>query len=292
MASPGHDGSHVLPDGRAIEYWEGGDPDGSAVVFHPGTPVSRVMGRWAHEAAVDAGVRFVSLSRAGYGGSTTHRTASLLATGRDTAGLAAHLGLDGYAVVGSSGGGPYAVATAVADPSKVRALGVVAGVGPWRELREPSFLPEDRECLALLDAGNLAGAWEIFQGQYEEEFGDDTPEVAVEKISAGETGSVIHDEGYHSLWVENMRVVMANFDGGVMDNLAWGGRWDVDLGDVVAPSLLWFGEHDDNCPPAYGRWYADRIPGSQLVNDPTGGHVDIIDGHWPEVLAGLLRIQR
>jgi pimeloyl-ACP methyl ester carboxylesterase len=171
VATPGHDGNCALPDGRIIEYWEGGDADGSAVIFHPGTPVSRVMGRWANDAAVGSGVRLVAVSRPGYGGSTTHRTASLLATGKDTAALAAHLGFDRYAVVGSSGGAPYAVATAVVDPSKVRALGVVGGMGPWRLLEPATYLPEEREVLALLDAGDLTIAWEGFRGQYEEEFG-------------------------------------------------------------------------------------------------------------------------
>ena len=289
----GHDGSHALSDGRVIEYWEGGDADGDPVIFHPGTPVSRVMGRWAHDDAIAAGVRLVSMSRPGYGGSTALRTSSLMTVGRDTAALATHLGFDTYAAVGSSGGGPFAVATAVADPSRVRVLGVVGGVGPWRLLQPSSFLPEDRECLALLDAGDLAGAWEIFRGQYEEEFGSlSSVDDAVELIMAGEASSLIHDEGYRVLWADNMRVVLANFDGGVMDNLAWGGNWDVDLGDVVAPSLLWFGEEDDHCPPSYGRWYAERIEGSELIVNPSGGHFDIIDAHWPDVLAGLLRIWR
>ena len=54
--------------------------------------------------------------------------------------------------------------------------------------------------------------------------------------------------------------------------------------------MLWYGELDTPCPPAHGRWYADRIAGSELVILRGEGHMDVIDGHWPEVLAGLLRI--
>ncbi len=290
MATPGHDGSHVLPDGRIIEYWEGGDADGVGVVYHPGTPSTRVMGRWGHEAAVEAGVRLVSVSRPGYGGSTTLRTASLLAVGRDTAALANHLGLDDYAVVGCSGGGPFAVATAIADPDGVRALGVVGGVGPWRLLDEPSSLPEERAMLALLDAGDLDGAWEGSRGQWEEEFGRfATLDDAVDDIIAGETAPFVGDDRYRALWRENMRLVLANVDGGVMDNLAWGGAWDIDLGDVVAPTMLWYGENDERCPLSHGRWYADRIAGSQLIVLPGAEHIDVVDGHWPDVLARLVQ---
>src|SRR5258705_12493668 len=59
---------------------------------------------------------------------------------------------------GASGGGPFAVAAAAVDPQRVRAVGVVAGIGPWRELADPWTEPEERACLARLDEGNLVGA--------------------------------------------------------------------------------------------------------------------------------------
>ena len=172
MAGPGFEGSVVLADGRVLEYWEGGDPAGPGMIFHPGTPATRVFGRWGHDAAVAAGVRLVSVNRPGYGGSTMITgEPSLLAVGRDTASLAAHLDLDQYAVFGSSGGAPFAVATAIADPSAVCALGSVGGVGPWRLLDPPSTNPEDRACLALLDAGEVAGAWNCMHRTAEERLG-------------------------------------------------------------------------------------------------------------------------
>src|SRR4029077_15308634 len=98
MARPGHDRSVLLPDGRVLEYWDGGDPTGRAMLVHPGTPETRVMGLCGHDAAVDAGVRLGSVNRPGYGGSTKVTVPSLLSVGRDIAALAAHLGLEGYAV--------------------------------------------------------------------------------------------------------------------------------------------------------------------------------------------------
>ena len=292
MPAPGHDASLVLADGRVLEYWEGGDPDGRPMVFHPGTPVTRLLGRWGHEAAVAAGVRLVSVNRPGYGGSTSSTGApSLLAVGRDTAALASHLRLDEYAVFGSSGGGPFAVATAVADPGAVRALGLVGAVGPWPLLDGPSANPEDRECLALLAAGDADGAWACFLRQVDRDRGSLTPDEAVDAMMGGDKSSLIKDAAYRAIWVENWRLVRANLRGFVFDNLAWGGAWDVDPRDVVAPSLLWYGTVDEHCPAAtHGQWYADRIAASRLVIVPSAGHFDVIDAHWPEVLAGLLRI--
>src|SRR5262249_22715389 len=86
VTAVGNDARFVLPDGRVVEYWEGGNPTGRPMIMHPGTPATRWLGRWGHEAAASAGVRLVSLSRPGYGGSTmTTEGPSLLAWGKDTA---------------------------------------------------------------------------------------------------------------------------------------------------------------------------------------------------------------
>ena len=292
MAGPGTDGSLALTDERILEYWEGGDPNGRGVIFHPGTPASRVFGRWAHDAAVAAGVRLITVNRPGYGGSTTTVGArpSLLAVGRDTAALSDHLGLDGYAVCGSSGGGPFAVATAVADAGDVRAVGLIGAAGPWRLLQPPSVYPEDRACLELLDAGDIAGAWDCMYGSAEDEMRERTVDDAVGWILDDETGPLISDPAYRAVWADNMRIVMGNLDGYTFDNLAWGDAWDVDPGDVQAPTLLFWGTADERCPLSYAEWFAERIAGAELITFPDEGHITVIDGHWPEVFAGLLRV--
>jgi len=291
----GVDESIVLPDGRVVEYWEGGDPAGRLVIMHPGSPETRVMGRWGHAAALDARVRLVSVSRPGYGGSTPTTEIGLLQTGRDTAVLASRLGADDYGVLGLSGGGPFATATAVADPGHVRALGIVGGTGPWRILRDASYLPEDRECLARLDAGDVTGAWEWMRQDSEKAFanlvgleGDALVDAFMTDV--GDDGRVVHERNYRALWADNLNEVLKGLDGFVFDNLAWGAEWDVDPRAVAAPAMLWYGDADTHCPPSHGRWFADRIPEAQLVVWTGETHVDVCDAHWPEVLEGLTRI--
>jgi len=293
MGVTGRSRSVVLADGRTIEYWDGGDPHGRPAIYHPGTPVSRVFGRWGHDAAVEAGVRLLALNRPGYGGSTSSRAPSLLSVGRDTAELAALLGLSEVAVFGSSGGGPFAVATAVAAPGSVAALGIVGAIGPWRVLEGPEANVEDRACLALLDAGDAEGAWACMYRDVDERRGHISPTQAADELLATDRSVLAREPTYRQLWIENMAVVQQNFDGYVFDNVAWGAAWDVDPRDVVAPALLLYGTDDAHCSAdLHGRWYAERIASSELVVVPSAGHIDAIDGHWPEVLAGLLRIWR
>jgi pimeloyl-ACP methyl ester carboxylesterase len=286
-----------LPDGRVLGYSDDGDPSGRAVILHPGTPETSVMGRWAHDAAVSAGVRLLSVDRPGYRGSTPTTEASLGRTGADTAAMAAGIGLREYAVVGLSGGGPFAVATAAADPSHVRALGVVGGIGPWRVLEDSSRDPEGSKCLALHDAGDVAGAWECMRRDVEQAYAvlamlDDGGLADWMMARVGVGSRLSEDQAYRALWAENLRVVAGGVLGSVYDNIAWGASWDVDPHDVTVPTMLWYGELDERCPLAHGRWYADRIPDSRLVILPGEGHVDVMDAHWPDVLAGLLGIWR
>lgn len=299
MDGPGKDASAVLPDGRTLDYWEGGDPDGRGLLFHHGTPCTRVFGRLQHQDAHAAGVRLVSISRPGYGGSTLPSGApSLLGTGRDTADLAHLLGLSEYAVAGTSGGGPFAVATAVADPERVRAVGVVAGTGPWRVLLEPSEQREqsdeeieERGFLALLDAGDLAGARAGYLASMTRDLAglaDLDDEARVDAFFGGSDHGP-RDPFSRSVWADNLAEVATRLDGYVFDNLAWGAAWDIDPRDVVAPTTLWYGDADDSCPPAHGQWYADRIAGAELVILPGEGHMEVCSDHLPEVLATLLR---
>ncbi|HEX3266310.1 MAG TPA: alpha/beta hydrolase, partial [Candidatus Limnocylindrales bacterium] len=245
MGAAGRDESVVLGDGRTLEYWEGGDPHGRAVIWQPGTPVTRVLGRWGHDAAVAAGVRLIGLNRPGYGGSSLRPGApSLLAVGRDTIELARLLRIPEFAVFGCSGGGPFAAATAVAGREAVRAVGLVGAIGPWRLLEGPDANPADRACLALQDSGDAAAAWDCMFAMAVEERGRLEPAEYRELIFRGEESSIVHDERYRRMWLENLRIVRENLGGYVYDNLAWGAEWDVDPGDATAPAFLFYGTGD------------------------------------------------
>lgn len=291
LSGVGRDGSVVLDDGRVLEFWDGGDPGGRAVIYHPGTPVTRVLGRWGHEAAMDAGVRLLAINRPGYGGSTTVRKPGLRSVGRDTVELVRRLGLEQFAVFGSSGGGPYAVATELASNGAVRALGLVGAVGPWPDLEPADAGMEDRVCLALLDSGDAAGAWACFAKQVEDDRSHLTAAEFFEVVIAGDPSPVLGDERYRALWLESLQLVLDNPDGYIFDNLAWGGRWDIDPRGVNAPTLLLYGTEDTRCSHVgHGGWYVDRIRDTEMIELRGETHFDVIDGHWPEVLEGLIRI--
>jgi pimeloyl-ACP methyl ester carboxylesterase len=288
----GDEANLTLPDGRAIDYFDGGDPSGRPIFFQPGSPNTRIMGKLWHPAAQTAGVRLISVSRPGYGGSTAIADRPTLSVvGRDLAALATLLGMDEYAVIGSSGGGPYAVAAAALDPQRVRALGVVAGAGPWRELADPSREPEERACLARLDDGDLAGARADMRHLVENVWQADLRKLDGDARLNAWLGDdpLAGDEAHRAIMADAMRAVLEGTEGAVFDGLSIGAGWDIDLRAIQAPTLLWYGGADETCPMTYGHWYAERIADAQLVVFPADDHLAVGDSHRPDFLAALLK---
>ncbi|MFF2274557.1 alpha/beta fold hydrolase [Agromyces sp. NPDC058126] len=114
----------------SIRVREWGDPDGPLVVFHHGTPSSSIAvpGGWAGPAT--AGVRLCSYDRPGYGGSPSTPGRTVADAAEWSRLIADACGADRFAVLGTSGGGPHAVATAALLPERVTALCVDVGLGP------------------------------------------------------------------------------------------------------------------------------------------------------------------
>jgi pimeloyl-ACP methyl ester carboxylesterase len=121
----------TLADGRRLAWREYGDPDGAPCVYITGTPASGLAGAAFDDDARAAGVRLVSIDKPGYGASDIDPHRSLLSAADEVRQLADHLGLDRFAVLGQSGGGPFALACAYAMPDRLTTTVVACGLAPW-----------------------------------------------------------------------------------------------------------------------------------------------------------------
>jgi pimeloyl-ACP methyl ester carboxylesterase len=202
------------------------------------------------------------------------------------------LGVGEFAVLGASGGGPYALATGLADPDRVCAVGMAAGIGPWRLIDPPDEADPDRPLLALADIGDVEGALEGFRAQGSvaysrmleladeamvDEFFQDIPEQ--------HTGWL--DAAAKRRWAADLRDALQSFDGYARDNVAWGADWDIDAASLEVPCWLWYGELDRMVAPSHGHWLAERIADSRLVIRPSKGHGGTIFEYWDDMLATL-----
>jgi pimeloyl-ACP methyl ester carboxylesterase len=113
-----HDHDVRLADGRVLRTRDRGAADGRPVfLLHGGLGSRLVLDPLSATAA--AGLRLLSYDRPGFGGSTPQPGRTVADTAADVAAIADQLHLDGFAVWGESGGGPFALACAALLPDRV-----------------------------------------------------------------------------------------------------------------------------------------------------------------------------
>jgi pimeloyl-ACP methyl ester carboxylesterase len=89
---------------------------------------------------------------------------------RDIGELASTFGFESFAVLGASGGGPFALATAATMPERVRGVLIAAGIGPVHLLAPERLEPDDILALELLAAGDVDGAVALVTAEARRDF--------------------------------------------------------------------------------------------------------------------------
>ena len=131
IARPKLEGNVAVGDDRQIGFAEFGNPQGRAVFWLHGTPgARRQIPVEARQYAERKHIRLIGVDRPGIGSSTPFQYPNVLAFADDLRTIADVLGIDEMAVIGLSGGGPYALACAAAMPDRVVVTGVLGGVAP------------------------------------------------------------------------------------------------------------------------------------------------------------------
>src|ERR1044071_3043553 len=139
-----------LCDGAVVAFQEYGDPTGTPVIFCHGWPSSRTMAQLADEPARALGIRIISPDRPGISSSSMQLDRKLSDWPSVVERLVNELEIGEFRILAISGGAPYAYATAVAMPERVRAIAIVGGVIPFAELKDfKGLLPLYRWMLAF-----------------------------------------------------------------------------------------------------------------------------------------------
>lgn len=272
-----------LHDGRTLGYAEYGIADGEALFYFHGHPGARLEARFLAGQAEQAGVRLIGIDRPGMGLSQFKAGRCLLDWPDDVVELADSLRLERFAVVGFSGGGPYALACAYKIPHRLTACGIVAGVGRTDPFR--SFLSMWLPWLMLPVARRF------FRSE----------EQARKSLTLAARRWVEPDR--RSLRLPGIRELMAAslvealcqgtrgtaYDGTL---LAGGRLWGFRLEDITFPRLhLWHGELDKEVPVAGGQMVAARLAHCNATYYPGEGHISLIVNHRAEIVSSLIEKQ-
>jgi pimeloyl-ACP methyl ester carboxylesterase len=284
----------ALPDGRTLQWSEGGDPHGVPVFFHHGCPDTRRAAAHGYAAAAAAGVRLVAANRPGYGASTP-APPSYRRVADDVVALADRLGVERFGVLGMSVGGTFALATAAHHPDRVTAGALVATPGEAPAM-DPPFTRDDldppaRAWYAALAAGTLEDNLETVRPgflDYRSGVAPDDPDDAAlaerwlaplpeadRRLLAGRSAGDLAADAREALGLP---------DGYLSDAALVFRAWEFDVADVRCPMTLWYGDRDPNAPPRNGRWLAGRLPAATLHVLPGLGHLESLLRSWPAVL--------
>lgn len=289
------DEREVVVDGRRVMVREAGDPQGHPVVYFHGTPGSRLDVSFGDQISADLGVRVISFDRPGYGGSEP-AAYTLGGVARVAEAVAEQLGLDGFATLGWSGGGPFALAAAALLGERVTRVGVACANAPFQEMpgAMDSFTAADRAALAFLP-GQPSRAAEQFRIANQEMLDlvlsvrDDEAAPWIDWMWGATDPDVVADPAARQALLSVVREGLRQDAIGICwDNVAWCGAWGFEVQEVLRPVHLWYGGKDEMAPLVNGQWLSDHLPDATLTVYPDEGHLVPIR-HWREILETLAR---
>ena len=261
-----------LSDGRKLGYASYGSADAPPVVYCHGFPSNRLEFQLIEPVLERRGVeaRVVVLDRPGYGKSSFLPKRTFLDWPGDVAAAASRLGLDRFAVVGVSGGGPYALACGYLLSDRVSRVGVVVGVAP----REATGM----EKAASIDgpsANRLLRKLQFTMSAYAFKKGQEDRFVDQTVATMGDADREVLNRPEVRQWFREM-TREAFVQGGRAADLEAGlyrRPWGFDPAQVEIKTHLWYSGEDKTVPASAGRWLADRMLDPEIVVWPQHGHV-------------------
>ncbi|CAA9452634.1 MAG: Hydrolase, alpha/beta fold family [uncultured Rubrobacteraceae bacterium] len=259
-----------LDDGRTLHVYDThpDDADGRLAVFwHHGTPNIGAPPEPLFAAAARLGIRWVSYDRPGYGGSTPNPDRDVASAAPYVSSIADALGIDRFAVMGHSGGGPHALACGALLPERVLGVVSVAGMAP--------FGAEGLDWFAGMAASGVASLRAAAEGRAaKERYEASADEDADPGFVPADLAAL---DGEWSWFISVVRPAIEGGPGGqIDDDLAYVAPWGFDPARVTAPVLFLHGGRDRVVPSSHGEWLSRRCPSAELWLRPDDGHISVL----------------
>jgi pimeloyl-ACP methyl ester carboxylesterase len=293
------EGSVRLRDGRSLGFAEFGPRAGRPLLWFHGTPgARRQIAPEARRLAYECGVRIVSIERPGIGDSTSHRYGAVLDFAADIEQLCDGLGVDRFAVVGLSGGGPYALACGHRMPERVVSVTVLGGVAP--AVGEDAVAGGVGPLVRVL-APWLGVTWRplgsVLRGLVLalEPLANQAIDLFAMTMPPGDQ-RVFEDAATRFMFKEDIVVGSRHrMEAVLLDAQLFAREWGFSLSELRVPVRLRYGDADVIVPLTHGLHLAERIPGAEISVHPGEGHLgglgasreifDAVLAAWPKKAA-------
>jgi pimeloyl-ACP methyl ester carboxylesterase len=288
-------GAIKLDDGAVIAFQEYGDPSGAPVIFCHGWPSSRTMAQLADESARSLGVRIISPDRPGISGSSMQVDRKLSHWPSVVERLVDHLEIRKFRMLAISGGAPYAYATAVALPERVRAIAIVGGVIPFAELQDfKGLLPLYRWMLAFyrIRPPLLRRLFHLAQP-----FLSFRPPIRLRPLLLKmlllrpcDAASLRDDIAFEAIFESQRRAWRGSVEGVLIDARIYAEPWGFAIEDVRVPVRLWHGTQDRAFAVRLAEEIANRVPNCKARFVQDEGHYSLPIRHMREILEDLISV--
>jgi pimeloyl-ACP methyl ester carboxylesterase len=278
-------------DGRRLAIRITGHPDGSPVFLLHGTPGSRLGPHPRGMVLYRLGIRLISFDRPGYGRSDRLQGRRVADVVQDVEAIADAIGIDRFAIVGRSGGGPHALACAALLPHRITRAAVLVGLAP------PSA--DGLDWLAGMAASNIIAFTAGAAGEYAlaarllpgAEALRANPAELLSRLRSelpDPDRQIVTDPGIRArLVASHAEALQASAHGWVDDVLAFLARWGFSLDSVTIPVLVWHGDRDVFSPVSHAAWLATRMSSSIAIVESGAAHFGAISV-LPDVLRWLV----
>jgi pimeloyl-ACP methyl ester carboxylesterase len=278
-------------NGRRIAYSEFGAADGRPVFYCHGFPSSRREALLLHASAVATGARIIAADRPGYGNSDDQRGREIRDWSDDIVLLADRLGIEQFAILGVSGGGPYALACAYELGDRLTGCTLVCPLGPIYidALLEQMTLPvrinlavgKQPPWLAnMLYGSHTTNVLTHWPDLVEHMRSMAAPPADRKVLAEGDNGTILN-----KTIADAMR---SGAHGARRDLVLYTHDWGIPFAEIARPIAIWHGTADGTVPVEHARWYAAHLPGARLTELPNEGHYSVPLCYSRAILADLL----
>ena len=275
-----------LADGRRLAYAEYGDPRGKPILYCHGNPGSRLDGQMMNQSLLEKHhARLIAPDRPGMGGSDFLPGRKISDWPADATALMDALQIERFAVLGVSGGGPYAEVCALKLADRLTAVGVASGVGPFEAPGATEGMGQGRY---YLGAARLQ-PWlaEAFLGMMKSGM-KHAKMSEMPGMPAADLAVLADPQIGESMKATTMESWQGGLKGTAWDATLAARPWDFKLEEIKMPVHLWQGECDRNVPAAMARYVAKTIPDCRAKFYPEEGHLSLLAHHLEEILEVLV----
>ena len=234
--------------------------------------------------AAELGARVIAPDRPGFGLSDFKRNRQIVDWPSDVIELADAISIDKFAILGVSGGGPYALVCAAKISTRITNAAICASMGPadapGASKGTAMYIPSKNTLVRKLLLMGMATGLRRDPDRVLSQIKNTFPEVDCLMLSRPEIEQPFMDslrEAYRS-----------GTNGYSLEASLYMRLWGFRLLDVPLMVHIWHGEDDGNVPISVGRYLAKTIPNSKAYFLTKEGHLSIGTNNIKDILKVLI----